>query len=456
MPPADPQLQNIGRESGLEIWRIKNFALEKLAKEEHGSFYTGDSYIVLHTKCPGEWDVHFWLGKETTADERGTAAIKTVELDDALGGLPVQHREVQDHESALFLSYFKQGIKYLKGGAESGMKHVGNKYENWKPRLFHCKGKRNVRCTEVECNRSSLNLGDVFILDCGKEIYVWMPPESGRLERIKGMEQGISIRDRERAGQPKVEALDQDWNTNARFWNVMGGNDNLENLKSAAAGGADDNFWLCNGQQISLWRVCDEKAEAITKVSEGVFKSEMLDSKDAFILDAVNGGVFVWIGKKCTMNERQKAMQFAQKYIQDQGRPPYTHVVRVLEGAEPAIFTQWASAWERGEAKAKPKFQPKLFHCSDESGRLVVEEIANFSQKDLDTDDVMILDGLDVIYVWAGKDANMNELKHAKETAQKYLKANLIPRPATAAIEVLFQGSETPAFKQYFKNWQAM
>lgn len=56
----------------------------RVPQEDYGKFYSGDSYIVLKTtvpqRGPKQWDLFFWLGEETTADESGIAAYKTVEL----------------------------------------------------------------------------------------------------------------------------------------------------------------------------------------------------------------------------------------------------------------------------------------------------------------------------------------------------------------------------------------
>ena len=81
---------------------------------------TGDSYIILKTSedpSSGKllWDIHFWLGEATSQDEAGVAAYKTVELDDLLDQAPIQHREVQGHESLQFTKLFKQ-INYMAMG----------------------------------------------------------------------------------------------------------------------------------------------------------------------------------------------------------------------------------------------------------------------------------------------------------------------------------------------------
>jgi len=325
-----------GKKVGLQIWRIEKFQVKSWPKDQYGSFYDGDSYIVLNTYNKKDspallWDVHFWLGLNTTQDEAGTAAYKTVELDDLLGGAPVQHREVQGHESDLFLSYFNNQIKIMTGGIESGFKHV--KPEEYKPRLLHLKGKKKVRVTEVPLERASLNSGDVFVLDAGLRIWQWNGSKSGPMEKSKGATLTRAIDD-ERKGKPTITVLEEGGDKDADFWKYLGGQGPV---KSAEEGGDDLEAEKADVKR--LFRLSDASGSlTITEVAVGAkVKKNLLDSNDVFILDT-GAEVFAWIGKGASVQEKQKALHYAQDYLKKYNRPSFLPIARILEGGENEVW----------------------------------------------------------------------------------------------------------------------
>lgn len=63
-----------GAQEGIQIWRIEDLRPVPVPRESYGKFYSGDSYILLHTKIVKnrkEFIIHFWLGSESTIDETG-------------------------------------------------------------------------------------------------------------------------------------------------------------------------------------------------------------------------------------------------------------------------------------------------------------------------------------------------------------------------------------------------
>ena len=85
---------------GLVGWRIENKETVAVPEDQLSKLYSGDSYLFLYSKdAGGPWNIHFWLGKDTSQDESGIAAYKAVELDDSLKGSAVQYRECQGSES---------------------------------------------------------------------------------------------------------------------------------------------------------------------------------------------------------------------------------------------------------------------------------------------------------------------------------------------------------------------
>eukprot|EP01083_Nonionella_stella_P269039 909938_1 len=118
-----------GQKPGIEVWRIENFKVVPWPQDQYGTFYRGDSFIVLYTYTEGSsekllYDIHFWLGQKTSQDEAGVAAYMTVVLDDLLGTLPVQYREVDGHETDRFMALWKNKMRVLEGGVDSGFNSV--------------------------------------------------------------------------------------------------------------------------------------------------------------------------------------------------------------------------------------------------------------------------------------------------------------------------------------------
>ena len=324
-----------GKQVGLLIWRIEKFHVVK-SKTPVGSFYENDSYIVLNTYKKEDallYDVHFWLGRTTTQDEAGTAAYKTVELDDYLHGAPVQHREVQDHESPLFLSYFEKhgGIKILEGGIESGFHHV--KPEEYKPRLLWIKGKKNVRVREVPKSHTSLNNGDVFILDMGMKLFQWNGSKAGIFEKNKAGQLCRSL-DSERGGKPEV-VVQEEGSEESEFWNAIGGKGPITDSSKVQ----NDDDWEHSTFR-KLYRLSDSQGTfTFTEVSEGKIAKSQLDSNDAFIVDAGNH-IFVWIGKAASVGERKYAMRYAQEYTRSYDRPSVLPISMIPEGKETDAFNK--------------------------------------------------------------------------------------------------------------------
>jgi gelsolin len=340
----EPAWEGAGKEAGIQVWRIEKFKVKAWPKEKYGEFFGGDSYIILHTKITDEgkkvYDVFFWLGAETSQDEAGTAAYKTVELDDLFDDEPVQYREVQGNESKRFLELFPK-MTVMAGGVESGFNHV--KPNEYKPRLLHITGfKQKVQVYEQKLSVDSLNNCDCFVLDNGLAIYQFNGVKSTAWEKRKAsaIVQGLKA---SRLGKVHTEYVidglaDKGNKLIEEFWTLLGGRPKSikeeEELKSAPE------------VELSMHRVSDASGKMeIEEVCRGKLEKSTLTSDAAFLVDA-GGMVFVWIGAKADKNEKVRAMEFANEYLASEDREANVPIARVAEGKEPPEF------WEAFAGKA--------------------------------------------------------------------------------------------------------
>jgi len=351
---------------GLTVWRIEKFLVKAWDRSKYGKFYDGDSYIILNThhkathsgkgKGAIAWDIHFWIGSESSQDEYGTAAYKTVELDDFLEGKATQYRETEGNESRAFKKLFKS-ITIMPGGIDSGFNKVGK--VSYPKRLLHVKGKMgNVTVKKVPLTWTSINRGDCFVLDSGGPdedypvgntdgmmLMLLQGDSAAPMEKMKaaGIAQGI---DDDRGGKPDRQTfhIGQDARELNDFWVELGSRPGPgEHLKTAEEGGDDADVNAASGAEGTrrLMQVSDESGNiSMTCLAEGEkIARSMVHSKDVFILDD-GFDIMVWIGREASITERRKAMSFGQTYLNKYGLPADKCIIKLMDGGENEMFEQ--------------------------------------------------------------------------------------------------------------------
>jgi len=325
---SEPAWNGAGQEVGMQVWRINKFKVEHWPKEQYGEFFNGDSYILLNTyKNEGEddlnYDLHFWIGKESTQDEYGTAAYKTVELDTLLDDKPIQHREVGKNESTLFKSYFP-AMTVMKGGCDTGFRRVLP--EAYTARLFHVKKQTNkkISVTQVSLKKANYSEDDVFILDLGNSIYQINGTNSTHDEKYAAAQEINKLLGSR--GKAKKNIIDgapfEDPDIAGHF------RDSEKKEKTVPEWGGNKLF------------VISDNDGSLDMDPVEVVSTDSLDSNNVYILDSETG-CYAWIGAESSVDERKNAMTYACNYL-NKTEYPWKAVSVISQGKENAAFN---AAW---------------------------------------------------------------------------------------------------------------
>uniref|UniRef100_A0A1I8HKM8 HP domain-containing protein n=1 Tax=Macrostomum lignano TaxID=282301 RepID=A0A1I8HKM8_9PLAT len=316
----------------VEVWRVQSKELVPLDKSQHGQFYGGDSYVILYTyKVNGREQ---YIGRKSSQDERGAAALHAMNLDDRLGGAAVQVRVVQGKEPLHFLTLFKGRMIVYEGGKagwgkEERDKSVGDTF------LLRVHGTNaiNAKAEQVPTTTGSLNSNDTFVLVSRQLVFIWCGKGTTGDEREAAKEVAKAVSRRDYALLCEGQETDQ-------FWQLLGGKGPYQN---------DKRLQVSNSAFAPRLFQCSNAKGYFTAEEIAEFIQDDLIEEDVMLLD-VHDEIYVWVGKESNETERRQAMQAAVEYLRtDPSRsrdPEDTPIYRVRQGHEPPVFIGFFPSWD--------------------------------------------------------------------------------------------------------------
>lgn len=180
---------------------------------------------------------------------------------------------------------------------------------------------------------------------------------------------------------------------------------------------------------------------------------------DVFILDTKHD-IFQFNGKDASRLEKQKAMEVSQKIRDTDHNKECRAKITIIEQGQDDETAFWAKfgvpkpaqlakATDDDEHEKQIAANIKLFHLSDSSGKMQVQEITErpLKKEMLLVDDAFLLSTGTTLFVWIGKGASQTEKLHSMKYAVEFLNKNGMPN--STPVQRVTMGSEKQDFKQY-------
>jgi hypothetical protein len=177
----------------VKIFHVKGGELEEISEAE---FYEGDVYVV-----DAGITIFIWRGKESTIDEKFTAAWLCNKMDMERKDYPHVITCEQNEEPEELIELLGGAPKVKSGGTPGFLKTVEGGIEEFKPKLYRAIGHEEFE--EVELSRESLNSDSALVLDSGLNIYVWIGRKASSMEKFEAGRIGRKL-DSERKFVPQM------------------------------------------------------------------------------------------------------------------------------------------------------------------------------------------------------------------------------------------------------------
>uniref|UniRef100_A0A671RM95 Adseverin-like n=1 Tax=Sinocyclocheilus anshuiensis TaxID=1608454 RepID=A0A671RM95_9TELE len=314
----------------VQIWRVEGGERVPVDPSTYGQFFGGDCYLILYSYKQGSREQHIiytWSGLKSTQDELAASAFLTVQLDDSMGGAPVQVRVTQGQEPPHLMSLFKGKPMIIHTG---GTSRKDGQTKTGSTRLFHIRqsSSRATRTVEVEPSASNLNTNDVFVLKSSDCVFVWKGAGASDEERVAA-KYVVSVL----GGQSTDVAEGKE---PAGFWSALGGKKEYQTSSTLRNMVKPPRLFGCSNKTGRL----------MVEEVPGDFTQSDLATDDVMLLDTWDQ-IFLWIGKEANEVEKTESPKIAKDYVDSdpsgrRGLP----ITTIKQGAEPLTFTGWFQAWD--------------------------------------------------------------------------------------------------------------